>query len=175
VPDTTIAINRAPVLTLWAAVVAERLGFDWQEALTLGRAVAGLNAHSKALSLGLVEPTPEAVREEREKARRGAIKIDLLHRAVPAVRTPEGVRALDKDKPANPASVERYLESKFKDRYDEAREAMAKLARSLPPKQLARVAYELYEEFRPGIPPGVSGWGAKGELDLARIKKLARR
>ena len=24
----TISINRAPVLTLWAAVVAERLGFD---------------------------------------------------------------------------------------------------------------------------------------------------
>ncbi len=28
----TIAINRAPVLTCWAAVVAERLGFDWEEA-----------------------------------------------------------------------------------------------------------------------------------------------
>ena len=24
----TVTINRAPVLTLWAAVVAERLGFD---------------------------------------------------------------------------------------------------------------------------------------------------
>ncbi len=32
-----IEINRAPVLTLWAAVVAERLGFDWDEALTLGQ------------------------------------------------------------------------------------------------------------------------------------------
>jgi len=40
----TIYINRAPVLTLWAAVVAERLGFSRDEALTLGRAVAGLNA-----------------------------------------------------------------------------------------------------------------------------------
>lgn len=29
-----IKINRAPVLTLWAAVVAERLGFDWEEAQT---------------------------------------------------------------------------------------------------------------------------------------------
>ena len=35
--------NRAAVLTLWAAVVAERLGFDRNEALTLGRAVARLN------------------------------------------------------------------------------------------------------------------------------------
>ena len=36
-----ITINRAPVLTLWAAVVAERLGFDRAFALTLGQAVAG--------------------------------------------------------------------------------------------------------------------------------------
>ena len=29
----TISINRAPVMTLWAAVVAQRLGFDEDEAL----------------------------------------------------------------------------------------------------------------------------------------------
>jgi hypothetical protein len=44
-------VNRAPVLTLWAAVVAEVLGFKHDEALTLGRAVAGLNAYSKGVSL----------------------------------------------------------------------------------------------------------------------------
>jgi hypothetical protein len=27
-PSSTIKVNRAPVLTLWTAVVAERLGFD---------------------------------------------------------------------------------------------------------------------------------------------------
>jgi hypothetical protein len=31
-------INRAPVLTLWAAVVAEVLGLENDEALTFGRA-----------------------------------------------------------------------------------------------------------------------------------------
>ena len=35
--------NRAPVLTLWAAMVAERLGFGHDEALTLGWLVAGLS------------------------------------------------------------------------------------------------------------------------------------
>ena len=35
----TIQVNRAPVLTLWATVVAERLGFDHDAAQTLGRAV----------------------------------------------------------------------------------------------------------------------------------------
>ena len=50
--STSISINRAPVLTLWAAVVAQRLGFDEDEALTLGKAVAGLNAYSKGRRLG---------------------------------------------------------------------------------------------------------------------------
>ena len=47
-----IIINRAPVLTLWAAVVAERLGHPADTALTLGRAVAGFAARVKARSLG---------------------------------------------------------------------------------------------------------------------------
>jgi hypothetical protein len=55
---SSVMINRAPVLTFWAAVVAEVLGFEHDEALTLGRAVAGLNAYSKGVSLGLFQPTP---------------------------------------------------------------------------------------------------------------------
>ena len=52
-----VMVNRAPVLTLWAAAVAEVLGFEHDdEALTLGRAVAGLNAYSKGVSLGLFYP-----------------------------------------------------------------------------------------------------------------------
>jgi len=31
-----ISINRAPVLTLWATVVAQRLGFRWHLSLSLG-------------------------------------------------------------------------------------------------------------------------------------------
>jgi len=39
-PKQIIFIGRATILTLWAAVVAERLGFDHEEALTLGQALA---------------------------------------------------------------------------------------------------------------------------------------
>ena len=170
-----IRINRAPVLTLWAAVVAERLGFDRDAALTLGRAVAGLNAYSKGVSLGLYEPTPAAERERRQKARRGAtVTVALLERAVPARQTPEGLRALSKDRPISPGSVERYLEGKFGDRLAQARAAMTKLARSLSPRALAGRAYALYEEFRPSVPAGVRGWGAAGTLDLDRLARLAK-
>lgn len=58
---SSVMINRAPVLTLWAAEVAEMLGFEYDEALTLGRAVAGLNAYSKGVALGLFQPTPKAI------------------------------------------------------------------------------------------------------------------
>jgi len=170
-----IRINRAPVLTLWGVIVAERLGFDRDEALTLGRAVAGLNAYSKGVKLGLYEPTPEAERERRRKAKTGAERrIDLLHRAVPAIETPDGVRALSKDKPITPASVQRYLESKFGERLGDARTAMEKLARSMRPRELAVKGYALYEQFRPAIPAGVKGWGATGTLDLGKLAKLAK-
>lgn len=170
-----IRINRAPVLTLWAAVVAERLGFDWGEALTLGRAVAGLNAYSKGVSLGLYQPTPEAERKRRPKRTEGeTLQVDLLHRAVPAVQTPKGLRALSKDQPISPSSVERYLQGKFGDRLDEAKTAMERLARSWPGEELASQAYSLYEKFRPAIPAGVRGWGAAGDLDLDRVAGLAR-
>jgi hypothetical protein len=144
----TISINRAPVLTLWAAVVAERLGFDQDTALMLGRAVAGLNAYAKGVSLGLFEPSSKALDEHLKKAKAGAtLKVDLLHRAVPLVRTPDGLRARSKDRPISSASVERYLQGKFGENLEPVRRAMEQLARSLPARELAVCAYHLYEEF----------------------------
>ena len=49
VKKSWVMVNRASVLTLWAAVVAEVFWFEHDEALTLGRAVAGLNASSKGV------------------------------------------------------------------------------------------------------------------------------
>jgi hypothetical protein len=171
--ERTIRINRAPVLTLWAAVVAERLGFDPDAALTLGRAVAGLNAYSKGVSLGLFEPSSKAVDEHLRKAKAGTtLHVDLLHRAVPVISTADGLRAVSKDTPITPASVESYLEGKFGENLSSVRRAMATLAHSMPPAEIAARAYRLYEEFRPEIPAGVKGWGAAGELDLDLIERL---
>ena len=172
----TISINRAPVLTLWAAVVAERLGFDRAEALTLGRAVAGLNAQSKGKALGIFRPGSGAdVRRHRSEAKPGdRSHVELLHRAVPVTHTPEGVRALAGQRPTTPESVERYLEAKFGDELEPARAAMETLAASISPTELAQQAFALYEAFRPAIPKGVRGWGKAGTLDLALLRSLAK-
>lgn len=170
-----IKINRAPVLTLWAAIVAERLGYDEETALTLGKAVAGLNAQSKGRRLGIYE---EKTEEEKEKERKKEkpVKpefIEILGRGVPAIKTPQGLRAAIKGDPIHAESVETYLKQKFKDDFDDARSAMEKLAKAYTPKQLESKAYDLYEKFRPEIPEGKKGWGAKGELDLDYIRSLA--
>jgi hypothetical protein len=174
-PAKQIRINRAPVLTLWAVVVAERLGFDWHEALTFGRAVAGLNAYAKGKALGIFHPKPAEVKEKRKGLKHGQeLTVNLLHRAVPAVRTPDGMRALSKGKPIAAESVERYLKDKFGEGFDGARKAMVALAHSLPPGEIAERAYDLYVAFRPEVPAGVKGWGAAGVLDLGEILKLRR-
>ena len=167
-----IKINRAPVLTLWATVVAERLGYNKREALTLGKAVAGLNAQSKGRRLGIYEEKKDEDKEKEEKS--GKLEfIEILGRGVPALKTPQGLRAAIKGKPIHAESVESYLEQKFGEDLDEARTAMEKLAIAYTPKQLESKAYDLYEKFRPEIPEGKKGWGAKGELDLAYIRSLA--
>jgi hypothetical protein len=48
----TIQVNRAPVMTLWAAVVAERLGHDPDAALTFGKAADGPERTSQGTALG---------------------------------------------------------------------------------------------------------------------------
>ena len=63
---------------------------------------------------------------------------------------------------------------KFGDDLDEARLAMEALAKAYPKKQLESEAFSLYEKFRPKIPEGTKGWGAKGDLDLDFIRSLAK-
>jgi hypothetical protein len=161
-------------MTLWAAVVAERLGYSRDEALTLGRAVAGMNAQSKAVRLGLREPAEKGETAKRAAAREAG-RVALLGRLVPVVETPKGVRAAKDGKADSPEAVERYLEGKFGESLAAARAAMKSLAAAFSRDELATVAYALYEKFRPSVPAGTSGWGAKGVLDLAAIAKLAPR
>jgi len=145
------------------------------EALSPGRALADLNAQSKGRRLRIFKPAPKEIRKVHERERGEECWVDLLGRQLPAVTTDEGVRAVVESKPSEPAGVERYLESKFGDALPEAPKAMTELANAMKPDELAEEGFGLYEQFRPKIPERVRGRGAKGELDLARIRKLAIR
>jgi hypothetical protein len=173
---STVTVNRAPVLTLWAAVVAERLGFDADVALTLGKAVAGLNAQAKGRRLGIFKPPKLAGGQPPKKYGLGEdFWVDLCGRAVPAKETKEGVRAVVKDKPIDPQQVSGYLDRAFGDNLPAARQAMERLAAARTVDVLADEAFSLYERFRPHVASGKRGWGQKGDLDLDLIQSLARK
>jgi hypothetical protein len=172
-PPPPVKVNRAPVLTLWAAVVAERLGHPPDAALTLGRAVAGASAQAKARRLGIAD---EHQGDDRAGGERHAAKaapartVRLLGRDVAVA---DNGAALDKGKAASVAGVRSYLTRAFGDRLGEVRAAMEELAASLPPDELNRTGFRLYERFRPEVPEGVEGWGAKALLDIRRIGRVA--
>ena len=94
---------------------------------------------------------------------------------MPATNTDDGIRAVKGAQVIEPDSVRRYLEGKFGDDLKAVRSAMQKLAKAYKPSDLAHDAYSLYEQFRPDIPAGKKGRGAKGDLDLGLIGKLAKR
>jgi hypothetical protein len=145
-------VNRAPVLTLWAAILAERLGYTPDTALTLGRFVAGSSARAKARRLGIADEAQEAeerrVRAAELKPRRQTIR--LLGREVPVLAVADGtLRAEEDGKPAVAKSVQTYIARAFGDRLREVRAAMESVAASLSPN--GRIFYctrpQLSSEF----------------------------
>ena len=148
-----VRVNRAPVLTLWASIVAEAQGHPPDLALALGAAVAGAAARAKARRLGIAEEHGETKTKPRDT-------VHLMGRDIaPGDQQPAATRA--------------YVERAFGDRLEEVREAMRTLIARVPPDDLDRHAFRLYEAFRPEVPEGTRGWGAKGELHLDRIRDAA--
>lgn len=169
-----MVINRAPVLTLWASVVAQRMGYSEDEALTLGKAVAGYTAQFKGRTLGIYT-AKQKEEDGKEKAERREVQsIELMRRQIPIMEEGGGVRAVAKDKAIDPESVRRYLQDKYGENLVEVAAAMEELARSYEPEELNRAAFRLYEQFRPEIPKGKRGWGAKGELNLQKMRELKK-
>jgi len=100
--DEEILVNRAPVLTLWVAVVAfqkKDKKYDWLSCLTFGRYIAGVFAYSKGKSIGVYKKKTKQeeveAHERHEKARGEHYFIDLLGQKIPVKDTNDGIRALD--------------------------------------------------------------------------------
>lgn len=169
-----IEINRAPVLTLWVAVVAERQGYSYEEGLSFGKAVSGILAHSKGRRLGVYEDKDQQDRKrKRKQQQKEKEKYDVFGMRIAGQITKEGTRlALQNNKPVSPVSVESYLRRAFGPYYGQAKEAMRALAKAYPPEKLGSEAYSLYEKIRPQVPGGMKGWGAKGYLDLNLLHQL---
>ena len=167
-----IRVNRAPVLTLWAATVAEALGHPEDTALTLGSVVAGTAARAKARRLGIAAEREGTEKPERAPPAQPTVR--LLGREISVTQDEEGqVAAVSDGRPQSAAAVRSYVARAFGDRLDEVRAAMRHLAASLPPDDLNRAGFRLYERFRPEMREGASGWRAKAELRIEAIERAA--
>lgn len=170
----SVKVNRAPVMVLWGAVVAKRLGFNEDEALSLGQAVSVLNARSKARRLGIIAEESPAEAHARKAYTEPEKRVEILGRLIPVRQINGRLRATLGEETVESAQVERYLRSKFGPKYDDVRAVMDDLAASYSPDELRDIAYTLYERFRPAVTSGQQGWGQKGELDLSKIESLKR-
>ena len=139
-PHPPIRVNRAPVLTLWAAVVAEHLGHPPDTALSLASAVAGAASRAKARRLGIAEERDHAEDAKaaapapaRDTARLLGKKIRLAHDA-------DGVvLAEGEGKPVPAAPVQAYVAKAFGEHLAAVRKAMEDLAARHEPEELNRI------------------------------------
>lgn len=178
-----IVINRAPVLQLWAASVAQFLHDDddisWTTSLSVGSAIATLCAISKGRSIGKMEPADpdKQVGDKNHRGKRqkteSAADQELKVMGFPMHVKNGQVTVQGKPKTAN----EDALKAKFGDQaYHLVKDAMHDALEAWKGREadLDKSAFGMYEHFRPSVQSGQRGWGRKGELTVESIKDAVR-
>ncbi|KAF8591593.1 hypothetical protein K439DRAFT_1380652, partial [Ramaria rubella] len=164
-----VVVNRAPIMTAWATVVAERMGFKREEALSIASVYTEVNATSKGVKLGKLEERNLNGLEASEGG--GQPYINFMGRRLPVFSTQSSQwRALLKGEPVSPSSAFKYITSSLRQTTGHIMGAMRLLAETYTPKELNNVAFGLYAEFR----PQVEGWGKKGEVRCETILAARR-
>ncbi|KIW21126.1 hypothetical protein PV08_01706 [Exophiala spinifera] len=192
--EDTIPINRSPVLQLWSACVAHHLypQFPWTTDLAIGAAISTLCAIAKGKSIGTIEPREKTHDEEAEQSaeRRAAEAGADREIQVMGFRLyVKGEDVLVQGKPRR--GNEDLLKRKFgPGNYERAKKAMDDAIATWTTTattggggqggkrnddELNSKAFHMYEEFRPSVQSGQSGWGKKGVLKLNRVREVVAR
>ncbi|KAG8885860.1 hypothetical protein FRB97_009022 [Tulasnella sp. 331] len=158
-------VNRAPVMTAWATIVAERLGFKREEALSIASVYTELNATSKGISIGVFDES----KNRDHIAGSTQPFVEVMGRK-PVLETESGEwRGIVKGSPVDPNSPYGYIHRSFRQTLPWVIGSMRLLANSFEDAaELNRRGYDLYCDFRPENP----GWGKKAEMRMESILKL---
>ena len=187
----TILINRSPVLTLWATIVAQHLfHLTLDEALSLGSAFASQTAKAKGEALGIFSSsatTPTLARHDNNNIKTeedetplqreddGTTSTDdyqLMGKTVCTKRlhgTNGPVRAVVNDKLVDPHTAWRHLQKRFGTSLGYVMTQMDAACRVAGIEELSSTAYRYYMHIRPDIPSGTKGWGAHGHLETSKL------
>ncbi|KZT12484.1 uncharacterized protein LAESUDRAFT_668161, partial [Laetiporus sulphureus 93-53] len=159
-------VNRAPIMMAWAFVVAERLGFQRQEALSIASVYTEMNAITKGVSRGIFD-------KDKGKGVEASMNgsqpyVDLMGRR-PLYQTASGSwRALSSSVPVAPTSPFSYIKRSLRQTAPHVLGALRLLAASYTPAELNRKGYALYADLR----PDVDGWGKRGDVRCSTILGL---
>jgi hypothetical protein len=183
-------VSRTSLLTLWASVVAERLGHERMTALTLAKAVAGTTARLKVRVIGRKqwvggreETDPDLGMDlPRQHGKAAMAQVVLLGKRIPLLTDASGqpraaLRTLptrdggvaDEYVAADPAEVDRYLIKTFGLHLADLRTAMEGLAACYEPMELNRIGRQLYENFQSSGPHNHKGRPGKAAQEIENV------
>ncbi|KAK4056241.1 hypothetical protein OIO90_002684 [Microbotryomycetes sp. JL221] len=162
----SVVTNRAPVMTAWAFIVLERLGFSRPEALSIAQVYTDMNASSKGVSIGVLD-------KQRLEPGGGPSQpfVELMGRRVPVLSTQNGQwRAIAQGQVVEPSQAYNYIQRNFRQQTGAVMGALRILATSYSPQELNEAGYVLYCDFR----PTVEQWGEKAEMKLIDVLSLQK-
>ncbi|KAI0832385.1 hypothetical protein BC628DRAFT_1346466 [Trametes gibbosa] len=162
-------INRAPIMMAWAFVVAERLSFGREEALSIASAYTEMNAVTKGVSLGIYRDDSQ---RGKEASRTGSQPyVELMGRRVPLYQTASAQwHALSNGSPVAPTAAFSYIRRALRQTAPHVVGALRLLAASYAPAELNAKGFALYADFRPTS----EGWGERAEVRCSTILGLRK-
>ncbi|KAJ9120328.1 hypothetical protein QFC24_005282 [Naganishia onofrii] len=190
----TVVTNRAPCMTAWAYIIAEKMGFDRLEALSLASTFTSVTSTRHALALGNIY-TPEQTRDAQLEmdelpqpsgsGKRGRFSdggtggteegeqtgghsqpwVSIMKRS-PVIQRGDGTwRGVLKGMPVEPYRAHSYISKNFSQATPYVIGALRILAQSYTVEQLQEQGYGMYVSFR----PDVAGWGDRAVLYCSNI------
>ncbi|KAJ3488378.1 hypothetical protein NLI96_g2901 [Meripilus lineatus] len=168
-------VNRAPIMTAWAFVVAERMGFQREEALSIATVYTEMNAISKGVSLGIYK---EGKQEGREAKKDGSQPyVDLMGRrqVIFSGPLPRPPRQTDASLTIGThhcllLGSYSYIKRSLQQTTPQIIGALRLLSQTYSPSEINTQGYSLYVDFR----PEVGGWGKKGQVKCEKILSLRK-
>ncbi|KIK68059.1 hypothetical protein GYMLUDRAFT_154641 [Collybiopsis luxurians FD-317 M1] len=161
-------VNRAPLMTAWATIVAERMGFQREEALSIASSYTEMNAISKGVSLGIYKDGEQNGLE----ATKGGPQpyVELMGRRPLYQIQNDRWRALHNSKPMQPSAAFSYISRSLRQTMPFIIGALRLLADSFTPQEINSRAWGLYVQFR----PPAEGWGERSEVRCSTILALRK-
>ncbi|KAF9267696.1 hypothetical protein L218DRAFT_814690, partial [Marasmius fiardii PR-910] len=166
----SIVINRAPLMSAWATVVAERMGFQREEALSIASVYTEMNAKSKGVTVGVYSAGTEKNLEATKGGAQPYVEFIGRRPLHQKQNSKEQYRAVVNGTPTAPTKAFGYISQSFRENTSSVVGALRLLANSYSSQEISDKAWSLYVDFR----PEVKGWGKQAEVKCSKILDLRK-